>query len=98
MPAAHSAGGFYRSFSTIWPRVSTAMAKAIQQTRDPSTAKIFLTGHSMGGAHALMAAMRLVDMQKNVGGLYMFGAPKVGQQPFVDVYKASGLMNKTVHW
>jgi len=74
------------------------MAKAIQQTRDPSTAKIFLTGHSMGGAHALMAAMRLVDMQKNVGGLYMFGAPKVGQQPFVDIYKASGLMNKTVHW
>jgi hypothetical protein len=45
-----------------------------------------------------MAAMRLVDMQKNVGGLYMFGAPKVGQQPFVDIYKASGLMNKTVHW
>lgn len=70
-------GGFYRSFAAVWPGVAAAMQKAVAATARPHEAKIWLAGHSMGGAHALFAALRLTDMRKPVGGVYLYGAPKV---------------------
>lgn len=91
-------GGFYSSFASVWPRVQQAVDRAMQFTQDPSRARVYLTGHSMGAALATFAAMRLVDSQVPVGGLYLFGAPKMAQQPFVDAFMDNGLDLITFSW
>lgn len=64
-----------------------AVAKALEQTVDtPSTAKVYIAGHSLGGAHAMLTALALSDNGARIGGVWTFAAPKVGKQDFVDVY------------
>ncbi|KAF6259822.1 Alpha/Beta hydrolase protein [Scenedesmus sp. NREL 46B-D3] len=91
-------GGFYSSFAAVWPRVQQAVDQAMQYTQDPSQARVYLTGHSMGAGLAAFTAMRLVDAQVPVGGLYLFGAPKMGQQSFIDAFIANGLDLITFSW
>lgn len=51
--------------------------------------RIWLTGHSLGGASAmLLAAMLEWDAQIPVTGVYTFGAPGVGNAVFVNAYDA----------
>jgi hypothetical protein len=44
---------------------------------------LFITGHSLGGGLATIAAYRLMKMGLNVTGLYTFGSPRVGNGAFV---------------
>ncbi|KAI8873081.1 alpha/beta-hydrolase, partial [Ramicandelaber brevisporus] len=50
---------------------------------------LILTGHSLGGAHAYLAA---IDFQirdrslANVTSIYTYGAPRVGNQAFADYF------------
>jgi acetyl esterase/lipase len=54
--------------------------QALEQSVDnPSRARIFLAGHSRGGAHAMLAALALSDAGANVAGVWTFSAPKVGK-------------------
>jgi hypothetical protein len=46
---------------------------------DPSAARIFVSGHSRGGAHAMLAALALSDVGAKVAGVWTFSAPKVGK-------------------
>ncbi len=48
---------------------------------------IWLTGHSLGGALATIAAYRLLKMGMNVHGLYTFGSPRVGNYGFVHDFR-----------
>lgn len=91
-------GGFYSSFVSIWLRVRNAINVAVQQTADPTRAKVYLTGHSMGAALAVFSAMRLLDENVPLGAIYVFGAPKMGQQPFIDEFMDNGLELITFHW
>lgn len=90
--------GFYSSFLAAWPRLPAAISAARARTVDPAGARVYLTGHSMGAALATFSAMRLLDAGERLGGVYLFGAPKMGQQPFVDAYAASGLDIITMHY
>ena len=47
--------------------------------------KIWLTGHSLGGALALLAARQLI---KPMAGCYTFGQPRVGDADFCQSYDA----------
>lgn len=51
--------------------------------------RIYITGHSLGGAVAELLAARLSDMgvAKNQLNVITFGAPAVGNQSFVDKYE-----------
>jgi hypothetical protein len=91
-------GGFYSSFASVWPRVQQAVDRAVQYTQDPSAARVYLTGHSMGAALATFTAMRLVAEKVPVGGLYLFGAPKMAQQAFIDAFMDNGLDGITFSW
>ena len=44
---------------------------------------VWITGHSLGGALATVAAWRLLKMGVNVKGLYTFGSPRAGNHAFV---------------
>ena len=44
---------------------------------------VWITGHSLGGALATVAAWRLLKLGVNVKGLYTFGSPRAGNHAFV---------------
>lgn len=43
---------------------------------------VVLTGHSMGGALAVLVATMLMDVLERQAGIYTFGQPKVGSRDF----------------
>lgn len=48
---------------------------------------VWITGHSLGGALATLAASRIAVIQgREVAGVYTFGQPRVGDQEFHRVY------------
>jgi hypothetical protein len=95
--AVHSS--YYYAYKALWPQVAAAVKAALLATRDPARAHIFLTGHGLGAAQATFTALRLADMRlKNVGGLWLFGAPQMGQKTFVHAFKGSQLPRITHHW
>lgn len=51
--------------------------------------KIYITGHSLGGAISMMIAVRLVDAGADMKNIKVitFGAPAVGNKNFVEKYK-----------
>jgi hypothetical protein len=67
--------GFRNALDEIWEPLSELAARL---RRDDPGRAIWLTGHSLGGALALLAASRLPDIQ----GVYVFGAPYVGDADF----------------
>jgi hypothetical protein len=48
---------------------------------------LFLTGHSMGGALAMLTACRLAKMGRPPVAIYTFGAPRVGDPVFCAGYR-----------
>jgi triacylglycerol lipase len=50
---------------------------------------VVMTGHSLGGALAVLAASRLYDNGLPPQSVYTFGMPRVGQQIFADGYNAA---------
>lgn len=67
--------GFRNALDEIWKPVAELVDRLRKE--DPGRA-IWLTGHSLGGALAILAGSRLPDLQ----GVYAFGAPLVGDAEF----------------
>jgi triacylglycerol lipase len=72
-------GGFKKEFFRVWPEVSEAMADI--------DLPFFYTGHSLGGALALLAAS-----MRPPRAVYTFGAPRAGDSVF-----AAGLAEVPVY-
>lgn len=49
---------------------------------DPAGRPVVLTGHSMGGALAVLAGVMLAEDGIEAGGIYTFGQPQVGNRAF----------------
>jgi hypothetical protein len=49
-------------------------------------ARIWLTGHSLGGALAILCAYQFAKQRLPVAGVYTFGQPRVGNTDFADGY------------
>jgi hypothetical protein len=64
-------GGFLQSFVSIYPRLGLEVARALESAvAAPAKARIYISGHSLGGAHAMLAAMALQDNGANIGGVW----------------------------
>lgn len=71
--------GFYESFL----RVKDDVLKNLNELRKSyPTAKVRVTGHSLGGALALFAALEIEKNVCDVDVLYTFGQPRVGDEKF----------------
>lgn len=82
--------GFKRATEAVWPD----MKRAIRAGRRRSGGKnrraydvpLWLTGHSLGGAMATVAAADLLWADESYQGTYTFGQPRVGDREFARKY------------
>jgi hypothetical protein len=70
--------GFWEAAYSVYPEVWTLVAPEVASGK-----KLWLTGHSLGGAMACMTAFRMQYMDgMPVQGLVTYGAPRVGNAEF----------------
>ena len=80
--AVHS--GFYTAFTKVEKELRALLEKTGEKP-------IYLTGHSLGGALALVASAALGGssaLGDRIAAVYTFGAPRVGQANFSEIVKA----------
>ena len=70
--------GFQDELEKLWKDITNHMKTHFKNH------KLFICGHSLGGAMATVCASRLVD---KVDALYTYGSPRVGSFGFVDALK-----------
>ncbi len=84
-PVAHPLGlvhsGFKTGIDSVWPDVTRQVGRF--QDRGQS---IWITGHSLGGALATLAAAAMIVEDRPVHGVYTFGQPRVGDPAFADLF------------
>jgi len=85
--------GYYNALSEVYQSVR----EIVRDRQQNGDRKVFLTGHSLGGALATLCAYRFQKVGGiDVSGVYTFGAPRVGDKEFSIQY--SILHNKTFRW
>ncbi len=79
LPAACPAGGMvHHGFLSRYAEIAAALDAVI--TGKSETQALWLTGHSLGGALAVVAATHFNN--QSIEGVYTYGAPRVGNQEF----------------
>ncbi|MDB6112030.1 MAG: lipase class 3 [Pedosphaera sp.] len=71
--------GFYRALVSINDELTAHIAGLPPRP-------LFITGHSLGGALAILFAFRLVLPPFPIHGVYTFGQPRVGNRNFAELY------------
>jgi hypothetical protein len=69
--------GFFLSLDVLWPEIAHTLGEL--------GGALYITGHSLGGAIAVLAARRLLDAEvpgPSLRGVYTFGQPMVGNARF----------------
>lgn len=89
--------GFYENLQAIWDEIQDALVHASAANGHGSAhaqrplEKLYVTGHSLGAAMAVLAAAKICrDTPHKVGnklaGVYTFGQPAVGDETFARSY------------
>jgi triacylglycerol lipase len=74
--------GFRSAVETVWPGI-----RAVLENRPSSEQLLFFTGHSLGGALAVIAAERAMrELNAQATAVYTFGSPRTGGAAFFDSY------------
>lgn len=83
-PVEHPGGGrVHRGFLRAFEEIEPDLALLLTELRfEHPEIKIWVTGHSLGGALAALLYSRFPDCE----GLYLFGAPRVGDAEFSDYF------------
>jgi predicted lipase len=68
--------GFVSSLADIWDPVEAAVTAEMKKAERP----LWITGHSLGGALALLAGWLFLRKFVNVHQIYTFGAPMIGNR------------------
>jgi triacylglycerol lipase len=69
--------GFRMALSHVWDELNQCVAEFQDHGQS-----LWVTGHSLGAALATLAAAHWREADKPVHGLYIFGAPRVGDRVF----------------
>ena len=74
--------GFVEALDLAW----VTIRKRLREAMTPGC-KLWVTGHSLGGALATLAAARLAEESMAPEAVYVFGSPRVGDKTFAAGYK-----------
>lgn len=77
--------GFYSGYNFVAPAMKNAVQNLKAKYRG---SKLYVTGHSLGGALAILATADLHNVFGAVDLTYTFGQPRVGNQAFADWFEA----------
>lgn len=71
--------GFQRGAAAIWPQIQNLIT-----AHRPPDHKLYLTGHSLGGALAMLTAARFASAQRaaEIDAIVTFGQPRAGDREF----------------
>src|SRR4051812_33038060 len=68
--------GFLDALAAVWDPMYASVQEEMEKKKRP----LWITGHSLGGAMALLAAWRLIRKYVSVHQVYTYGAPMVGNK------------------
>lgn len=88
--------GRHLGFAIAWAAVHSDVVSWLQAF--PEDVPVVLTGHSLGGALAVIGAAELAMIGRNVAGVVTFGAPLVGNEAFQREYQNMGLAARTARF
>lgn len=71
--------GFYDAFHDVRPQLMPVL---------PTAKPIWLTGHSLGGALASIAAAEWID-KFDINGIFTYGQPRLGDDDFIEAIKGA---------
>ena len=83
--------GFQDAFAAVALRLGEILGRVVRESHE-----IWITGHSLGGALAVLLAATLGETGRPVAGLYTFAAPRVGDSAFADRLNAH--LTAAAHW
>ena len=75
----HIAGRVHRGFYAEYDKVIPGIKEALKKHDKKGNKTVWVTGHSLGGAMAVLVAAELQPS----GGLHTFGQPRVGNKEFL---------------
>jgi Lipase (class 3) len=77
-----TAEGYEVAADVVWSELKQLLEQCV-----PPGGKVFVTGHSLGGALAALIAHRIgTELQADVDAVYTFGMPRPGSKAFADLY------------
>lgn len=85
--------GFYNAWDAVHQDVRNKLGALRNNDQ-----KVFVCGHSLGGAVASMGAFRLSRAGIPIQGVYTYASPRVGNQQWAEAYGAAGLQSRTQRW
>jgi hypothetical protein len=91
--------GFQQTVGTVWPNIEAAIKTSITR-RPASEQNLFFTGHSLGGALAIVAAARATatpEFENLPTTVYTFGSPRTGGIGFSGRYTLGNSTFRLVH-
>jgi hypothetical protein len=76
--------GFHQALSGSWNGIAN---EVVRQSRR-GTRPVYVTGHSLGGAMAVLSAARLAAAGVPIAGVYLYATPRVGDETFAQHFDA----------
>jgi len=78
--------GFYNSWHAVEGTITSALAS--QRTGSYASYGVVVTGHSLGGAVAAFATLKLKGTYSSIKG-YTYGQPRIGESPFANYFDST---------
>jgi triacylglycerol lipase len=79
-------GGVHGGFNSAFNSVVITLTQGLVELHDKKQ-KLWITGHSLGGALATLAVASLTEIGTEVFCSYTFGSPRVGDEDFATQFK-----------
>jgi triacylglycerol lipase len=89
-------GAVHAGFATAMLSVADKADNLIRLLQKPGDT-LWITGHSLGGALATLAAKFFADFVPTLGGVFTFGQPRVGNNVFFDNYPTAFTLSRFVN-